>query len=128
MGAQAVRAATVILVGLLAASAGAPALAADPAAGKAIFASQCAMCHSIESGRNSLGPSLFGIVGRKTGSVPGFHYSTANKNADMVWDEATLDKYLQAPMAVIKGTTMTYGGVKDDGQRANLVAYLSTIK
>ena len=60
--------------------------------------------------------------------MPGFHYSTANKNADMVWDEATLDKYLQAPMAVIKGTTMTYGGVKDDGQRANLVAYLSTIK
>ena len=54
MGEQAVRAATVILVGLLAASAGAPALAADPAAGKAIFASQCAMCHSIESGRNSL--------------------------------------------------------------------------
>ncbi|MGD0109149.1 MAG: cytochrome c family protein [Rhodopila sp.] len=105
-----------------------PARAQDPAAGKAVFTSQCAVCHPIQSGRNSVGPSLFGIVGRKTGSVPGFHYSAANSNANIVWDEATLNNYLKAPMTAIPGTTMGYAGLKDDAQRANLVAYLATLK
>ena len=86
------------------------------------------MCHSVQPGRNMVGPSLAGIVGRKTGEVPGFHYSPANKSADLVWDEPTLDDYLKAPMAKIPGTTMTYAGVKDDQQRANLLAYITTLK
>ena len=122
------RTAIIILAGLSAASTVDPARAQDPAAGKAVFASQCAVCHPVVSGRNSVGPSLFGVVGRKTGSVAGFHYSAANKNADIVWDEATLDNYLKAPMTAVPGTTMGYAGLKDDTQRASLVAYLATIK
>jgi cytochrome c2 len=102
--------------------------AADPAAGKSVFTSACSICHSPQPGKNMVGPSLFGVVGRKTASVPGFHYSPANQNANLTWDAATLDKYLQAPRSVIPGTTMTYGGLKDDTKRADLIAYLATLK
>ena len=102
--------------------------AADPAAGKSVFSSACSICHSVQPGKNMVGPSLFGVVGRKTGSVPGFHYSPANQNANLTWDAATLDKYLQSPRTVIPGTIMTYGGMKDDTKRADLIAYLATLK
>jgi cytochrome c2 len=102
--------------------------AADPAAGKSVFSSVCSICHSIQPGKNGVGPSLFGVVGRKTGSVPGFHYSPANQNANLTWDTATLDKYLQGPRTVIPGTLMTYSGLKDDTKRADLIAYLATLK
>ena len=75
-----------------------------------------------------VGPSLFDLIGRKTGSVPGFHYSPASQSASITWDQATLDRYLQGPRSVIPGTTMTYGGLKDDTKRADLIAYLSTLK
>ena len=102
--------------------------AADPAAGKAVFSSTCSICHSVQPSKNMVGPSLFGLVGRKTGSVPGFHYSPANQNANLTWDDATLNKYLQSPRTVIPGTTMTYGGLKDDTKRSDLIAYLATVK
>ena len=102
--------------------------AADPAAGKAVFSSVCSICHSVQAGKNGIGPSLFDVVGRKTGSVPGFHYSPANQNANLTWDTATLDKYLQSPRTVIPGTIMTYAGLKDDTKRADLIAYLATLK
>ena len=102
--------------------------AADPSAGKSVFSSTCSICHSVQPGKNMVGPSLFGLVGRKTGSVPGFHYSPANQNANLTWDGATLDKYLQSPRTVIPGTIMTYGGLKDDAKRSDLIAYLATVK
>ena len=102
--------------------------AADPAAGKTVFSSLCSICHSAQPGKNGVGPTLFGIVGSKTGAVPGFHFSPANQNANQTWDAATLDKYLQSPRTVIPGTTMTYGGLKDDTKRADLIAYLATLK
>ena len=105
-----------------------PANAADPAAGKSAFNSYCSICHSVQPGKNMVGPSLFGIMGRKTGSVSGFHYSPANQNANITWDPTTLDKYLQSPRSVIPGTIMTYAGVKDDTKRADLIAYLGTLK
>lgn len=104
------------------------ATAADPAAGKSVFNSACSICHSVQPGRNMVGPSLFGIMGRKTGSVPGFHYSPANQNANITWDPTTLNTYLQSPRSVIPGTTMSYGGLKDDTKRADLIAYLATLK
>jgi cytochrome c2 len=107
---------------------GPQARAADPAAGKAQFGSLCSICHSAQPGKNGVGPSLFGVVGRKTGSVPGFHYSPVNQNANLTWDAATLDKYLQSPRTVIPGTIMTYAGLKDDTKRADLIAYLATLK
>ena len=102
--------------------------AADPAAGKSVFSAQCSICHSPLPGKNMVGPSLFGVVGRKTGSVSGFHYSAANLAANLTWDEATLDKYLQSPRTMVPGTMMTYGGLKDDAKRADLIAYLATLK
>src|SRR5689334_20977422 len=102
--------------------------AADLAAGKSVFNANCSICHSVQPGKNMVGPSLFGIMGRKTGSVPGFHYSPANQNANITWDPATLDKYLQSPRSVIPGTIMTYAGVKDDTKRSDLVAYLGTLR
>jgi cytochrome c len=103
-------------------------MGADPAAGKAVFTSQCGVCHSVVPDKNGVGPSLFGLVGRKSGSVLGFHYSAANHAANIVWDEQTLDPYLKSPMTTIPGTTMGYAGVKDDQKRADLIAYLATLK
>ena len=104
------------------------ALAADAGAGKSAFQSSCSICHSVQPGQNKIGPSLFGVVGRKTGSVTGYSYSPANEAANMTWDDATLDKYLEAPRTVIPGTKMTYAGVKDAGKRGDLIAYLGTLK
>lgn len=103
------------------------ALAADAEAGHTLFKSQCSTCHSPVAGKNAVGPSLFGIVGRKSGQIEGFHYSAANKAANLTWDEATLDKYLTSPKTVVPGTIMTYAGVKDDAKRADLIAYLATL-
>ena len=117
-----------VMASLALAGLGPHAQAADPAAGKAVFSSVCSICHSAQAGKNGIGPSLFDVVGRKTGSVPGFHYSPANQNANLTWATATLDKYLQSPRTVIPGTIMTYAGLKDDTKRADLIAYLATLK
>lgn len=103
------------------------ALAGDPAAGQVVFKAQCAACHSVTPGKNLTGPSLAGIIGRKTGTIEGFRYSAANKAATLTWDEAHLDPYLKSPKTVIPGTTMTYAGLKDDTKRADLIGYLSTL-
>jgi cytochrome c len=112
---------------VLLASAGRHAQAADPTAGAAVFKSQCSICHAVQPGKNMVGPSLFGVVGRASGSVEGFHYSAANKAAGLTWDDATLDKYLTAPGVVVPGTLMTYAGLKDDTRRADVIAYLDTL-
>ena len=106
----------------------APALAADADAGGKVFKTQCAVCHSPVAGKNMVGPSLFGIVGRQSGSAPAFKYSAANKDSGVTWDETNLDKYLPNPRAFIPGTTMTYAGLKNDAQRADLIAYLASLK
>ncbi len=104
-----------------------PAAAADASAGEKVFKSQCGICHSNQPGKNATGPSLFGVVGRQTGKVDGFHYSEANVNSHLTWDPSTLDKYLQSPKAIVPGTIMPYPGLKDDGKRADLIAYLATL-
>ena len=101
--------------------------AADPAAGQKVFKSQCSICHSVAKGRNIIGPSLFGVVGRKAGTEPGFSYSKANANSGLTWDEATLEKYLADPQKMVPGTKMTYAGLKNDAERADLIAYLATL-
>jgi cytochrome c len=101
--------------------------AADPAQGQAVFKTQCGVCHSVVQGKNMVGPSLFGIFGRTSGTIEGFRYSAANKGATIVWDAAVLDKYLTAPREMIPGTTMTYAGLKDAAKRADLIAYLETV-
>jgi cytochrome c len=95
--------------------------------GRQAFKQVCGICHEVAPDKNRTGPSLFGIVGRKTGSVSGFHYSDANKNAGLTWDPATLNRYLADPRGVIPGTTMAYSGLKDEKKRSDLIAYLQTL-
>lgn len=103
-----------------------PAQAQDAAAGKRAFL-KCAACHSIAKGApNKIGPNLFGVVGRKAGTAPGFRYSAAMKakGASITWDAATLDKWLTRPSAVVPGTSMAFGGVPNATERASIIAYL----
>jgi cytochrome c len=95
--------------------------------GKAVFQTNCAICHTIQPNRALIGPSLFGVVNRPAGHEPGFHYSEANKNSGLTWDPATLDRYLAAPRQVVPGTFMTFPGLKDPSQRAEVIAFLETL-
>ena len=105
-----------------------PALAAgDAAAGKQFFTTTCAACHSTEPGVNMIGPSLAGIYGKKSGTVPGYSFSPALKAADITWDEQTLDKFLANPMADVQGTKMPIS-VPNPEERQNVIAYLETLK
>lgn len=104
-----------------------PAKAQDVDAGQHAFKQQCGICHDVAPDKNRIGPSLFGVAGRKAGGVAGFNYSDANKNSGLTWDQATLDKYLADPRGVVPGTKMTYAGVKNGQQRADIIAYLATL-
>ena len=97
----------------------------DAAAGEKIFA-HCAPCHSTKSGENKFGPSLAGVVGRKSGTVPGFNYSPALKAQNVTWDEANLDAWLQGPGKFVHGTKMIYS-VPDEKDRQDVIAYLKTL-
>ena len=103
------------------------AMAADVEAGKVAF-KKCALCHTTEPGKNKIGPSLFGVVGRKSGSVDNFSYSEAMKNFDHTWDDETLDTYLADPRTVVPGTKMIFPGIKDKTERDDVIAYLETLK
>jgi cytochrome c len=116
-----------VIAGLLLAASATAALAADPGAGEKIFKAQCGICHAVAAGENRIGPTLFGVVGRPAGSVPGFNYTADHKKLGIAWDAATLGKYLTNPRAMVPDTSMVYAGLKDDAERADLVAYLETL-
>lgn len=101
--------------------------AARAADGADVFANNCAVCHSTDPGTNKLGPSLAGIVGRKSGGLDDYSYSPAMTKLGSAWDKATLDKYLADPQAMVPGTKMIYPGVKDADERKALLDYLATI-
>lgn len=100
-----------------------PSLASAPAA-----FGQCAACHSLQPGKHGIGPSLVGVYGTKAGDIPGYNFSAPLKASGLTWDDATLDKWLAAPMQTVPGTKMTYGGLKDPAKRAELIAFLKTLK
>jgi cytochrome c len=104
-----------------------PATAADVEAGKTEF-KKCALCHTTEAGKNKIGPSLFGIVGRKSASLENFNYSEAMKKFDHTWDAQALDTYLADPRATVPGTKMIFPGIKDEKERQDVIAYLETLK
>lgn len=102
--------------------------AGDPAKGKATFA-QCAACHKVDAtGRSGIGPNLWGVVGRKSGTLPGYSYSPAMKAAGKFWNDAALDAYLTAPGTAVPGNRMPFAGLKAPADRANVIAYLRTLK
>lgn len=102
--------------------------AGNPKNGAIVF-SRCAICHdNRKDGGNRLGPNLFGVVGRKAGTYAGYSYSPAMKNAGFTWAPAKLDAYIASPSRVVPGNKMAFAGVSDASQRADLVAYLTTLK
>jgi cytochrome c len=118
-----VRLASSLIIASIAASGSAR--AQDRERGLQAFAA-CAACHAPDN--NGIGPRLAGVVGRTSGTVDGFRYSRAMKNAKIVWDAATLDAYLAEPQKVIPGNLMPFSGIADPGQRADVIAYLGSLK
>ena len=105
----------------------------DATAGQEIFTHghgglACAICHSNEAGKTKIGPSLFGVVGRPSGTEGGYSYSDAMKAYNHVWTPENLFTYLEAPQKVVPGTKMTFPGLPDPADRKNVIAYLATLK
>lgn len=100
----------------------------DAAAGEKVFV-KCKACHENEQGVTRVGPTLKGIVGRKTASIADYKYSdgmAAKGTEGQVWDEATLTAYLPDPRAAVPGTKMAFAGLKNPQEIADLIAYLKT--
>jgi len=97
--------------------------AGDPQKGQTVFI-VCKVCHSLDAGKNLVGPSLHGLFGRKSGSVAGFNYSPAMKNANITWDADALNKYLTDPKAFVPGDKMIFPGLKDEDKRRDVITYL----
>jgi cytochrome c len=97
----------------------------DAANGEKIFA-KCKACHTVEAGKNKVGPSLAGVVGRKAGMAEGFNYSDAMKNSGLTWDEATLNTYLAGPKKLVPGTKMAFPGLPNEQDRLDVIAYLKS--
>lgn len=104
--------------------------AADAAAGKDVF-KQCMACHTAEQGKNKVGPSLFGVVGRPAASIDGFKYSKPMQEkaaGGLTWTPDNLKAYITAPKEVVPGGTMAFAGIKDAGKVDDLIAFLAEQK
>jgi cytochrome c len=109
---------------LLAATTSLAQAAGDPAEGEKVFA-KCKICHQIgEGAKNAIGPELNGVIGRHSGTAPGYNYSDANKNSGITWDEKNFREYIKNPKAKIPGTKMIFAGLPKDTDIDNLLAYL----
>lgn len=97
-------------------------------AGEKAFKKLCATCHTVEAGKNRVGPSLHGVFGRKAGQVQGFKYSDANAKSGVTLDEAYLEQYLTDPKAAMPGNKMVFAGVKNADERKALIEYLKSAK
>jgi cytochrome c len=104
-----------------------PAVAAGSASDGQRAFSRCAACHATQPGRNGIGPSLDDVVGRQSGSLAGYHYSTAMAAAHITWDADSLDRFLANPQSIVHGTKM-FANVPDVHQRQDIIAYLNTLK
>jgi cytochrome c len=124
--ARAIGGAAVILV--LAASCARPALAeGNPARGKKLYEDWCVGCHGDDGAARNFGPGLAGLIGRRAGTVGGTPYGKSLYEANIVWSETTLDRYLASPTDEVHGTIMPIG-VHDTAERRDLIAYLKTLR
>ncbi|MDH3664402.1 MAG: cytochrome c family protein, partial [Alphaproteobacteria bacterium] len=108
----------------VAAVSGADFSAGDAEAGKKVFR-KCRACHKVEEGKNGVGPSLFGVIGRDKGSIDGFKYSDAMLGADGDWTASDLNAYLENPKAFIPGNRMSFPGLKMPEDRVNVIVFLN---
>ena len=107
----------------------APAPKGDAKNGEGVFMDNCGVCHTAAKGApNKIGPNLYGVVGRKSGTEAGYMYSPAMKGANLTWDVATLQVYLQGPQKKVPGTKMGFPGFSDPQDEADVIAYLQTLK
>ena len=97
--------------------------ATDQVNGKKVF-KKCVACHSLQEGKNKIGPSLYNLLDRKAGLVEGYKYSKAMKNSGVVWDEESLDKFLTKPRKFIPKTKMAFRGIKNKSLRDDLISFL----
>ena len=107
-----------------------PSQAGDAQRGEDLFG-RCAVCHSPESGKHKMGPSLAGVVGRPAASAEGFSYSAAMQahgGAGVAWTPNPLDQFLADPRGVVPRTRMAFPGLKDETDRADVIEYLQTLK
>jgi len=112
------------VAGAIVVASGAALADGDVKKGSKVF-KKCKVCHTVkEGGKKKVGPNLYGLFGRTSGTSEGFKYSDAMKEAAIVWDEATLDAYLKDPKGYIPKNKMAFKGVKKEKQRVNLLAYL----
>jgi cytochrome c len=90
---------------------------------------RCSVCHDVtKGGPNKLGPNLYGTYGKAAGVHAGFNYSAVLKAAGLRWDDATLDKWLDSPRALVPGNSMSFPGMKDPAKRKEIIDYLKTLK
>lgn len=108
----------------------APSAALSAEEGQVQFNNRCRTCHSVREGDNRQGPTLYNLIGRKAGSQDNYQlYSQAMRSSGIVWSEETLDKFIATPDTVIPGNNMKpYAGIQDEGEREQIVKYLSTLK
>jgi len=103
-----------------------PAVAGDVDAGGKVF-KKCKACHLVDQEKNKVGPHLVNVFGRTAGSLESFSkYSNALKDSGIVWNDDTLNGFLEKPKAYVKGTKMAFGGLKKEEDRLNVIAYLKT--
>jgi cytochrome c len=112
-----------ILVAALLLAAGAARADGDATRGEKRF-EECATCHTLQQGVNNVGPSLFGVIGRKAGQIADFRYSPAMKRSGITWTPQTLDEFISDPQKKVPGNRMPFAGMPDAGDRADLIAYL----
>lgn len=100
----------------------------DVEEGQKTFKRVCFSCHAAEAGKNKIGPSLFGVVGRESAEVPGFKFSQAAEKSDVTWTEENLDKYLTDPKKFMPGNKMAFTGIKKAEERRQVIAYLKSLR
>jgi len=113
-----------LMVAFALAAGAAPVAAQD---GEVMFNNNCRTCHTTKEGDNRLGPSLAGVVGRKAGALEGFNFSESLKDSGITWDEASLDKFIENPEAVVRGNNMKpYGGMDSAEDRKTIIEFLKS--